>query len=379
MPLPDTSVRYFDSTMSGAPALSGTAGALVGVLDACLVNGFGQVTLNSLVVQDNVASGTVSAGHGFSMIRGANNVSPGVGPVIRVAGATPAALNGDWRLADAPNSTTFSFATDGIANQTATGTITAQRAPAGWTKAYSGTNKAAYARPSPQATAMLLRVDDAPAQFPVILMYESMTDVDTGAGRCPDTGTSYYFGKSSTADTTARAWRVWADHRAIYLLARTDANNWQAGLFFGDLGSYKPGDAYACALIAHPSANATGYLYELAGSSNGARLARSYSQTGGNVALARYSHQRCSSQIGGAGNPYPGIDGAIHIAVVEAWESSTAARGVMPGLWCPVHALNPPDLTLVDNIPQLPGRQLLASVFCNNIYRALIDLTGPWR
>ena len=137
--------------MSGAPVLSGTAGTLIAVLDACLVNGFGSVTLNSLVVQNNVATATVSGGHGFAMIVGVNNVSPGVGPVVRIDGATPAALNGDWRLASVPNSTTFTFAAEGIPDQTATGTITAKRAPAGWAKAFGGANKAAY-QPMPAAS-----------------------------------------------------------------------------------------------------------------------------------------------------------------------------------------------------------------------------------
>lgn len=36
-----THVKYFDSTMPGAPVMSGTVGAMIAVLDACLVNGFG--------------------------------------------------------------------------------------------------------------------------------------------------------------------------------------------------------------------------------------------------------------------------------------------------------------------------------------------------
>jgi len=58
--MPDTSVVYFDSTMTGAPALSGTAGTLIGLLDACLQDGFGGVTLDSLVVASNVATATYS-------------------------------------------------------------------------------------------------------------------------------------------------------------------------------------------------------------------------------------------------------------------------------------------------------------------------------
>ena len=155
----DTSVKYFDNTMSGAPALPSSAGSLITLLDACLVNGFDQVTLNSLVVADNVATGTVNPNHNFTM-------TGNTGPVILIAGATPSELNGEWRIASIPGSTTFTFITSGITNQTATGTITAKRAAAGWTKALSGTNKAAYSRTAFGVTSMLLRVDDTPGMYP---------------------------------------------------------------------------------------------------------------------------------------------------------------------------------------------------------------------
>lgn len=176
--MPDTSVRYYDSTMAGAPALSGTVGALIGVLDACLVNGFGTVTLNSLVVAGNVATGTVNAGHGFAMIGGA------VGPVIAIAGATPAGLNGTWCIASVPGSTTFTFSTAGIADQAATGTITAKRPPLGFSKAFSGTNKAAYRADDVASSRLYLRVADdgtGAATYARVRGFETMSDVDTRA------------------------------------------------------------------------------------------------------------------------------------------------------------------------------------------------------
>jgi len=46
----DTTVKVFHSGMTGAPSLSGTAGALIAVLDALLINGFGANNLDSLVI-----------------------------------------------------------------------------------------------------------------------------------------------------------------------------------------------------------------------------------------------------------------------------------------------------------------------------------------
>lgn len=371
----DTSVKYFDSTMSGAPALSGTAGTLIAVLDACLVNGFGSVTLNSLVVASNVATGTVSAGHNLAMV-GAT------GPVVTIAGATPSGLNGEWRIASVPGSTTFTFATTGISDQTATGTITAKRSPAGWTKAYSGTNKAAYSRTALGATAMLLRIDDSPALYPTLVMYETMSDVDTGSGPAPTSGT-YYTAKSSAASTATRRWRIYADARTAYVyIDSANDGNYNSGFAFGDIISYKAADAYHCMLIAHPTASIYSAYQVYLGSTNGSLIARSHSQTGGAVSQLRYSHYLPTSGggMGRNGNAYPAaVDNGFHAWPVELWESATVIRGLMPGIWCPVHNQNPPDATIIESIPQLSGRTIFIQQGTNQNYRAAHDITGPWQ
>lgn len=377
--MPDITVKYFDSTMNGAPALSGTAGALIGVLDACLINGFGTVTLNSLVVSDNVATATVNTGHNFPMVVGSNNVSPGVGAVITLAGATPNGLNGDWRIASVPNSTTFTFATSGISNQTASGTITAKRAAAGWTKAHSGTNKAAYARSDPAAAAMLLRLDDTPAQYPTLIMYESMSDIDTGSGPAPTSG-SFYTAKSSAASSTARDWRLFADGRSLYLFVRANGTLWDAGFAFGDVIPYKSGDAYRSFLIAHSTQSTQYfYLYEL-NAATAALLARGSSGSGGAVAMRRYGHPLNTLLGVGGAAAYPATaDGAFHGYPVEAWESNTNPRGKMPGLYSAVHAQGTlTDATLVTDVPQLSGGAILVITTSTNP-RAALSLNSPWQ
>lgn len=368
--MPDTTVKVFDSTHSGAPAISGTAGALISVLDACLQDGYGAVTLTSLVVASNVATGTVSGGHSFAAI-GAT------GPVLRVAGATPSGLNGDWRVT-ITSSTEFTFATSGITDQTATGTITAKRAPAGFTKVYSGTNKAAYRADALASTRLYLRVDDSPAQYPTLIGYETMSNVDTGTGPMP-TSSSYYTGKSSAASSAARAWRLYADDRSFYLFINANGINWPASFFFGDIVSYLSGDAYHAALIAHSSgATTSSQLYGL-DSATASSLARSYTQLGGAIASRRYSHGK-TSLLGYGGQAYPNpADNAFHAWPVEVWESNTLARGVLPGLWNPIHAANPADGTVISNIPQLSGRDLLVQQLVNDNHRAAFDVTGPWR
>jgi len=362
--MPDTTVKFFRSTMSGAPTLSGTVGALISILDACLITGFGSVTLNSLVVEDDVATGTVSGGHGLTMEGNA-------GPVITIDGATPSALNGEWRIASIPGSTTFTFATSGISDQTATGTITAKRAPAGFEKAFSGTNKAAYRSLDVASTQLYLRVDDTQTQYPTLTMYETMSDVDTGTGA----STVRYFAKSDTSNGTARAWTLSADDRLFYLFACAYEDTWGPTMAFGDIDSYRSGDAYHCVLIGHTNTDYVSSFYALNGSTDGAQLARSYSQTGGAVSSSRYSHSKCS-YLGGGGMAVPNnVNNAVHFWPVECWEGNTWARGLMPGLYCPLHDASSAQGSVFTVGDRIFAIQKVASPYSE----AALDLTGPWR
>ena len=381
--MPDTTVKYFDSTMSGAPALSGTAGTLISVLDACLINGMGSVTLNSLVVADNVATGTVSAGHNLALIGSA------VGPVIRIAGATPSSLNGDWRLASVPGSTTFTFATTGISDQTGTGTITAVRAPLGFSAAFSGTNKTAYRADDVTSSRLYLRVDDTGTTSARVRGYETMSNVDTGTGPFP-TDTQYsgglYWGKSSAASGTARAWRLIGDAQGFVFFVNQDgSNNWINGLWI-DIPSEKTADAYRTLLIGGATTTVAnmGGLYAI-NSSTGHYMARSYKEIGTSVAVTKDTHRLMLSGLGysGAGSAYPSpVGNQFYAAGIDVWESGPVLRGVLPGIYCPLHpATSLTDGAILPSVTGLAGRSLLAQrmVYGGSNFACAIDLTGPWR
>lgn len=353
--------------MSSAPTLSGTAGTLIAVLDACLVTGFGSVTVNSLSVASNIATVTVTTGHGFAMLGN-------TGPVIQISGATPAGLNTEWRVASVESATVFTFACPGVADGPASGTITAKRAPAGWEKRYSGTNKAAYARLDPAATAMLLRVDDTPTQYPVLTMYESMTDVDTGNG---SSGLQYNM-KSTTVSTLARTWRVFADGRTVWFFNDTSAGWSLQG--FGDLISYRAADPYRCFLRAGKAADTfidTTYAYNML-SAGLCRLARALSSIPGAIDSYWYSHSKMVSNLGGIGQSYPALaDNALHIWPIEAWDIGNNARGLLPGMYAPVHD----EPGAVDGTVQtaLNGHDFFIQLLAADTYGTVLDITGPWQ
>lgn len=376
----DTTVKFFSSAMTGAPSLSGTVGNLIGILDACLQDGFGGVTLDSLAVTDNVATATYSTGHGFEMAGNA-------GPVITIAGATPSGLNGEWRVT-VTSTSQFTFATSGISNQTATGTITAKRAPLGFTKTFSGTNKAVYRADDIASTRLYLRVDDASdAQWAYLVGYESMSDVDTGTGAFPSSGEVYAY-KSSAASATQRDWVLIGDSRAFFLFEKSDGTYWPGSIFFGDLIPYKDTDVYHCALVGHyVKVNTQNTFVTLQTPDlDGHYLARAYTQLGTALKFSKGSH-RLMSYLGN--NPtllYPdSVTNGFLASPVEIWEGGGIyPRGLWPGLYCPLHYYTAAGLahgTVIDSVAGLTGDRScwIQAAHSNSQYRAAIDLTGPWR
>lgn len=328
-------VKYLHNDMRGAPVLSGTAGTLVSMIDACLLTGFGQVTLTSLVVAGGVATATVSAGDTFEE-----------GAVVLVDGATPAGLNGEQRVLSS-TSTTFTFATT-APDGTATGTITAKYAPVGgWEKSFSGTNKAVYRSIDPQANGHYLRVDDAGATVARVRGYESMSDVDTGVAPFPtdaQISDGGYWYKRGSASSSAVRWALHGDARYFGYFAQAgitdvspDTRPYLA-VGFGDA----IGDAWGTILVSSgPGFNSAHVDGDLARKNStagrGIYAPRSYTGEGTSVHL---SHER---EIGGGDLSGTGTDfgvapspitGEVMTTRVRAFGADAAGstRLIVPGL-----------------------------------------------
>lgn len=208
-------VKRYTSTQTGAPTLTGQVGTLVTLLDACLKDGFNSKSVSSATQTAGVATLTFSGAHGYA-----------VNDVIVISGANEAAWNDEFRVLTVADSTHLTFAIASGTTSPATGTLTAKIAPLGWTKPYSGTNKAAYL-PKSQYVQSYLRVQDdsstptsASGRWAKLRGYESMSDVDTGTGLFPTAAQStngLSLVKSSTSDSTARAWVLVGDGGLIYV------------------------------------------------------------------------------------------------------------------------------------------------------------------
>lgn len=378
----DTTVKIFNSTMPGAPVLSGTAGSLIALLDACLINGFGLKTLDNLAVSAGVATATVSTGH-----------SAQVDGVILIAGATPAALNGEQKVTGI-TTTTVQFAAPGVADGPASGTITVKLAPAGWTKAFTGTHLAAYRSGNVEASGCCLRIDDTAACEARVLGYEAMTDITTGSGVFPDLAGGYYWGKSDAADSASREWWLIANGRMVYLgVAHHISFSMQYVVnAFGDLKSRKSADAYRFIVTGYRSSyysttlfsNYSSCVYQ--SSASQCALPRNYTQLGG--MSYGYPIWWGPNTISGSsgGWQYPnGADNGLWFSAIQFLEAtSKCLRGTLPGIYATGQNLAD-GLTaeyLVTNVPELPGRKLLTksigSYSGDSRGYCWLDITGPW-
>lgn len=328
---------YYTSDEPDAPTLNNANGSLISVLDAVLINGFGLKSVTSITVASGLATVTC-AGHQFT---------GRIGRKVQIAGASPTALNGnhDVTVVDA---NTFTYPTT-AANGAATGTISARRAPLGWQKVFSSTNKAIYGRTDPQATAMLLRIDDtgtgvASTTYARAVMCESATDVDTMTGVSPTTAQisgGWYVSKGESS-TAAKKWLIVGDERTVYVFTdganyRWNSNNGLVPFVFGDINSYRSGsDAYGCIIGGGYNTSDLCYLFHHATGSSASVVARANNQITPSPWVDIIGRSRGSGLLGGDGPTYPSaVDGgaAIERTVhVRETDSAGAVRGEYRGL-----------------------------------------------
>ena len=396
-------VTYIHDQMRGAPILSGTAGALIVLLDAFLVTGWGTVTATSVSVSAGIATATLPSNSLFE-----------AGAVILVAGAVPVQLNGRARVLPGASSTQVQWST-AAADGDATGTITIKYAPQGsWEKTFSGANKAVYRSLDAASTQMFLRVNDANTTYALVRGYETMSDVDTGTGPFPTlaqySGDGGYWHKSSLDGVTATKYILAADTRLMLVaISPGTASNsaWHGACVrgFGDMARIGGAtDGYHCAIsvTSAPSwlnnNSISGGFDAPAISTFGTYLPRSRDDT--TTALLCPSRPICGDQspsvTSGAdstlGALSDAVDGQLQLSARYLALSTTnnAPRVYVPGVYtCPqTGALAAfPRASVVDGSDILSGHRLIAvshSSWLGN-YQAVpngvsfVDITGPWR
>lgn len=361
------------SDMMGSPNLTPTNGSLNALLHACLVNGFNTQSVVSATASGGVVTFNFSSAPGFSAL-----------DTVLVAGATNSDVNGQRRVLSAASNQVL-FDIPGVPNGAVGGSITVKFAPLGWTRAFSGTNVAAYRQGGSATHKRFMRVYDhdvvAAGYAAYVRGYENMTGISSGSGPFPTTAQVagngnllYSIPYDSTGDspsTQHRAWVLIGTPRFFTLYVERDRGmyagdaktpisgfqrNGTYNFMFGETANHaKAADAFAC-LCADYSVSSV-------------FLPRSVAGTGGSTTAM-------VTITGGPGRFSPGLtwpspaDGGLHLQgppIVYDSVSPYGFRGTLPGALAPLEApftgftSTPMTVgTILQNIPGVTGRVLMA-------------------
>lgn len=375
----------FRNTDGGAPALSGTAGDLVNVLDKCLVTGYsGSVT--SITRSGGTATVTTPVAHNLL-----------TGQSVIISGANETDYNGTFTVTVLTN-VTFSYTIPGTPSTPATGTLLFSRGNAGWTKPFTGTNKAAF-KQGAGSNGMYLRVqDDAPgaggAKEARITGYEVMTTIDAGTNPFPSAAQGVggiamlVARKSTTADATARDWLIAADARTFYMLVKSEVAVAAAGnqltFGFGEFYSFKLNDSYRVLIIGRDTENNAGanqdFLFRADGlisTATGAHfMPRGHNGTYGPIQLSKTGDMVKNNSTGGPNGVIPYTnpeDGGLYLSPYWLSNPTTAPAngliGRMRGLYQFLHAVasvNDGDVASGGASGEFRGKTFLFSKTCTS-------------
>lgn len=276
---------------------------------------------------------------------------------------------------------------------------------AGWTKAFVGTNKAAFRNNSTTGTGMYLRVDDNVTSYfhrAYVTAYETMSAIDTGTNGFPASHTLNYsgWGKSNTQDATARPWVIVADEFRFYICIQTgeSGSDWSIN-FCGDIISYKATDQYRFGLSTRYSGSGPSYF-----SYNYDYLPYMYNNGSSFTGTTNFTMARDHL---GAGNPrlcglhtdsykavpnnsnvysfYTGTYGLTYpspinsgIVLAPIWvHHSPVIRGHLPGLWAPCHNRGPANNDTFSGTGALAGKTFeVFNVY--NVGQLVIETSDTW-
>ena len=307
-----TKNQIFSGLDTGAPTLSGSAGALTGVLSHCLIIGKVLSTTNDTSFTDNTNEARLADNTAFTLFpTPATTDRTYIGHSVQFTSITVglstlgSAATYIWEYWNGLAWTTLTV-TDSTSGFTTSGKVQ-WTAPAfwattsvngttmywvrvrisgtppgtnptvftmtylGWLEYYNLNNRIVYRQGTGPGTtnAFFLRVNDS--GFPAgadesinaflqtnsearLRGYEVMTYTDIGTFPFPtvaQAANGLFARKSATVDTTARQWIVMADSRTFYVFSlTTDGANIYLGFMFGDMFTYKSGDKFRCMLIA---------------------------------------------------------------------------------------------------------------------------------
>ena len=202
-------VKWFSSGNINSPELSNSWGSLLNVLEACLLTGYGSQAIQSITIENGVATSDFSTAHKLEMFQW-----------VEISGSTIEVLNGEFKVLGA-TATTIEFLVD-LPNQTIAETLSCRLAPLGWSKPFSDTGRAVFQAKNTAKNPYFLRVDDTcdplhtptRAKFAKVGILESCTGIDDISGNQapfdPLLPTKNWIGTGTVGSTSAYiGWARW--------------------------------------------------------------------------------------------------------------------------------------------------------------------------
>lgn len=313
--------HFFHSGMTGAPTNTAAAGSTLEIIRSILVTGFNLRSVVSASVAGGVMTINYAAPHGYEdqvLIR--LDGAPG-GSIVR-------------RVTTAAGASSLTIPAPGFADGAVAGSLSTRVAPADWDEVFTGAGKAVFRSKveGPGSTRFYYRfIDTAAGGTPRMLRgFESMTDVDTGAGPFPtsaqETGGGAQIFRPFIGGVLP--WAAVADGRTVFVsLALYGAGPFASIFFFGDEERIGSADAFCAAVGAGASQYSTSNYYRArnAAGTSGSQVAA------GHVPMWRGSYQPypAAVEIGGGlvlQRPVIGFDGPTTSAGIR----STMRGGLAP-------------------------------------------------
>lgn len=202
-------VKWFSSENINAPELGNNWGSLLNVLEACLLTGYGAQTIQSITIENGVATADFGAAHKLQLFQW-----------IKISGSTQVALNTEFKILGA-TTTTIEFLID-LPDQMVVEVLTCSLASLGWSKPFSDTGRAVFQAKNTDANPYFLRVDDTcdplhtptRAKFAKVGILESCTGIDDISGNQapfdPALPTKNWIGTGTAGNTNAIiGWAKW--------------------------------------------------------------------------------------------------------------------------------------------------------------------------
>jgi hypothetical protein len=272
---------------------------------------------------------------------------------------------------------------------------------AGWTKPFTGTNKAAFRMGTGgSARRMYFRVDDSNAAHGWCRGFDDMTDVDTGTESFPTSGqvaNGLRVWKSLTADSTARPWIAFATPFQFYFyayvastaLTNVSASNSCGELFFGEYIYNGPSFTHNVAIQGQNSSiNQSNGARLCAGNAmpmDGFYLCRSYTNAVGSVQGGRsikwpVSAVFSSPNVNGLSHgmaPINTFDNKVYFSENLVLHPGHVLVGRLPGLWTPLtQGLLGNHLDPITGSGGLAGKSFLLLQGMGDIQSTNINLIG---